>query len=231
MAGPAIRGAAGGTTLSRRLYELADGDPGRPAVLAADGVLDYAELAARASRLARLLIDRGAGPGAGVAVRLDRGPDPVPVIWAVLVAGAAVLPMCSAAVMPVCPAGPPGPFARAGVTAGAAVRPDWLVLDDPIVVGGLAGRSPRPVTHAARIRPLCGADPAVVADGICWSFDELAVRADRVAATAGTAITPGILAAGPECELRWAERDIAGRAVAVAEIVAAASVGATLVVM
>lgn len=208
-ASPAIRRTAGGAALSRWLYDLADGDPDRPAVLAADGVLSCAELASRASRLARLLIDRGCGPGIGVAVRLEYGAEPVPVVWAVLLAGAAVVP--------VPPGAPAGPYARVGITM--AVAPAWLALDDPVVRAELAVRSARPVTHAVRRGILRGTDPAVVAAGACWSFDDLAVRAGRLGAAA------------PDCELRWAERDIAGRASAVAAIAAAANSGSTLVVI
>ncbi|MEU8110196.1 amino acid adenylation domain-containing protein [Nonomuraea muscovyensis] len=55
--------------------------------------LTYAELAARTSRLARRLRALGAGPGQVVGVCLDRGPDLVVAVHAVVTAGAAYLPL------------------------------------------------------------------------------------------------------------------------------------------
>ncbi|TWP50722.1 amino acid adenylation domain-containing protein [Lentzea tibetensis] len=62
--------------------------------LTCDGVhLTYAELNARANRLAHLLIEQGAGPERFVALRLPRGLDLVVAILAVLKSGAAYLPI------------------------------------------------------------------------------------------------------------------------------------------
>ncbi|MGQ5261316.1 non-ribosomal peptide synthetase [Micromonospora sp. ZYX-F-536] len=62
--------------------------------LICDGVeLSYAELAARANRLARLLVDRGAGPETRVALLLPRSAELLVAMLAVLKAGAAYLPV------------------------------------------------------------------------------------------------------------------------------------------
>ncbi|MEV6443363.1 non-ribosomal peptide synthase/polyketide synthase [Amycolatopsis sp. NPDC051716] len=62
--------------------------------LTGDGVsLTYAELNARANRLAHRLIELGAGPERFVALRLPRSPEQVVAILAVLKAGAAYLPI------------------------------------------------------------------------------------------------------------------------------------------
>ncbi|MEV0281340.1 non-ribosomal peptide synthase/polyketide synthase [Streptomyces sp. NPDC050610] len=67
--------------------------PDAPATASEDGELTYAELNARANRLARLLIDRGVGPERSVAVSLPRSADLVVSLLAVVKAGGAYLPV------------------------------------------------------------------------------------------------------------------------------------------
>lgn len=67
--------------------------PDRTAVLDGPLALGYAELDARANRLARLLAQRGAGPGGLVAVALPRSASAVIAMLAIVKAGAAYLPL------------------------------------------------------------------------------------------------------------------------------------------
>ncbi|WP_173915161.1 non-ribosomal peptide synthetase, partial [Streptomyces barkulensis] len=67
--------------------------PHAPAVRDGDLEVTYAELNARANRLARLLAARGAGPETTVAVLLPRGVELITALVAVQKAGAAYVPM------------------------------------------------------------------------------------------------------------------------------------------
>ncbi|MEU6672517.1 amino acid adenylation domain-containing protein, partial [Streptomyces sp. NPDC046727] len=67
--------------------------PDAAAVIQDDTTLSYAELNARANRLARLLVERGAGPERIVALALPRSIEQVVAVYAVVKAGAAYLPV------------------------------------------------------------------------------------------------------------------------------------------
>ncbi|MGF1429819.1 amino acid adenylation domain-containing protein, partial [Kitasatospora sp. LaBMicrA B282] len=80
-------------TLPAGFEEQAARTPLAPAVTDAHGTLGYAELNARANRLARLLAARGAGPGRLVALALPRTAELVTALLAVLKTGAGYLPL------------------------------------------------------------------------------------------------------------------------------------------
>ncbi|HEV3052104.1 MAG TPA: amino acid adenylation domain-containing protein, partial [Longimicrobium sp.] len=67
--------------------------PGATAVVFGDARLDYAELNARANRLAHDLRARGVGPEVRVALCVERGPGMVAAVLAVLKAGGAYVPL------------------------------------------------------------------------------------------------------------------------------------------
>ncbi|GAA0263883.1 hypothetical protein GCM10010492_76160 [Saccharothrix mutabilis subsp. mutabilis] len=67
--------------------------PGRTALVAGDATLTFAELNARANRLARLLAACGAGPDRYVALLLPRTSHSIVALLAVLKAGAAYVPI------------------------------------------------------------------------------------------------------------------------------------------
>ncbi|MFB7877888.1 amino acid adenylation domain-containing protein [Nocardia sp. NPDC056064] len=169
----------GGTTLAQAFAAAAEDDPDGPALVWGEQSLTFEQLDTRSSRLARLLIGRGFGPGTGVALDLPRGVDWAVAVWAVLKSGAAVVPV------------PDGraigePCAKIGITLGSARggEIDWVVLDDAAVRTELSTQSARPVTYADRTRALRGGDPAFVgADGV-RSYDELATAGARVRADA-----------------------------------------------
>jgi aspartate racemase len=76
-----------------RLFEAVARDrPGAPALLFEAGAWTYAELERCANRLARHLAAQGVRPGELVVVRLERSPDLVAALLAVLKAGAAYVP-------------------------------------------------------------------------------------------------------------------------------------------
>ncbi|GHF30758.1 dimodular nonribosomal peptide synthase [Streptomyces mashuensis] len=80
-------------TLVEQYEDAARRHPGRTAVTCDGAHLTYAELSARANRLARQLAVRGIGPGAIVALALPRSLDLVTGLLAVAKAGAAHLPL------------------------------------------------------------------------------------------------------------------------------------------
>ncbi|MGW1743966.1 condensation domain-containing protein, partial [Nocardia sp. NPDC001965] len=211
--------ASTGTALPQTLRASVEDDPEAPAVVWGENEITYQELDARSSRLARVLIAGGHGPGTGVVTRFDRGVDAAVAIWAVLKSGAALVPAdaVDAAVAA-------GLSVTAGIAAGSA--PDapqvtWLVLDDPDTVAEIAAQSSRPVTYADRVRPLQGGDPATVAvGGRVLSYDELAGVVAEV--HSGTELTY------ESRTFRYGRTD--GPA-AVVEIVAAGAVGAAVVLV
>ncbi len=80
-------------TLQERFEAAAHRHPQRPAVDEEGRVCTYAELEARANRLARLLQTRGVGRGSFVGLRLPRGLGAYTALLAILKAGAAYVPL------------------------------------------------------------------------------------------------------------------------------------------
>ncbi|MGX2993205.1 amino acid adenylation domain-containing protein [Streptomyces sp. JNUCC 64] len=146
---PSVSGVVerGGATLTERFEARAAAVPGAVAVVDRGTRVTYAELNARANRLAHHLIGGGTGPGSMVALALERGADLVVGVLAVLKAGAAYVP--------VDPAYPEERLAFLLADAGAETvvttrhladalpTGDRLTvrLDDPAVLDELAGRS------------------------------------------------------------------------------------------
>ncbi len=131
--------------------------------------VSYADLEARANRLAHLLITAGAGPEQVVALALPRSADLVIAQLAVLKAGAAFLPLDPAypaeriafMVTDACPVAVLTRRDVAPVASGVEAAP-VLVLDDPAVRSELARMADRAPTDAQRRSPLLPRHPAYV---------------------------------------------------------------------
>ncbi|AZS73315.1 non-ribosomal peptide synthetase [Streptomyces lydicus] len=82
-----------GATMPELFETWAAHDPQAPAVVFEDLVLSYTEVAERANRLARLLVQQGVGPERVVALAVPRSPEMVVAALAVHKAGGAYLPV------------------------------------------------------------------------------------------------------------------------------------------
>ncbi|GLW14755.1 non-ribosomal peptide synthetase [Streptomyces sp. NBRC 13847] len=164
--GPALR--APQRVLPAVFEEQAARTPDAPAVRAGADRLTYRELNARANRLARVLIDSGAGPERFVALALPRTADLLVAMLAVLKSGAGYLP-----VDPSYPAerisflfDDIGPDIVLTTTALAGRLPEGpatrLVLDDAGTAERLAVRSADDLGDAERAAALLPAHPAYV---------------------------------------------------------------------
>ncbi|RJO70987.1 non-ribosomal peptide synthetase [Nocardia panacis] len=159
-------------TLARLLTDTAERVPDRIAVRHLGVDTTYRELDLASNRLARTLIEHGAGPETVVAIALPRGLESILAVWAVAKTGAAYVPID--------PAYPTERIAHmiedSGVTLGLTDaefsttlpsrlagggkhrrgRVDWLALGSAEV----ARHGANPITDADRRRTLCAAHPA-----------------------------------------------------------------------
>jgi amino acid adenylation domain-containing protein/non-ribosomal peptide synthase protein (TIGR01720 family) len=143
--------------------------PDAVAVVSEGVELSYAELNERANRLARLLIERGAGPERFVALTLPRSADLIVALLAVLKSGAAYLPVDSGypaerIAFMLEDARPPLLLTTSSLVDRLPAVADLsvLVLDGVETVEALLGRSGGNVADGDRVRSLSGAHPAYV---------------------------------------------------------------------
>ncbi|UBI03209.1 non-ribosomal peptide synthetase [Corynebacterium freneyi] len=137
--------AIGRRTLHREFLRRAEEAPERVAAVSADGAVSYGELADGAAALAAELRRRGVRSGDVVAVSLPRGVGQITAILAVLMAGAAYLPIG---------VGQPGPRRDAILRSGGARH----VIADPARIGELPPE-------------VAVVDPAAVPDGAADGVD------------------------------------------------------------
>lgn len=143
-------------TLSDVLVAGAAVDP-EAIALSSNGIdVSYRTLDERSNRLARALVDRGAGPDSFVAVGVPRSIESVLSVWAVAKSGAAYVPIDPALPAARITAMLEDSGAILGLTVSAhrehlpgAVQ--WLLVDDPEVDSAYPGDR---VTDDDRVRPL-----------------------------------------------------------------------------
>ncbi|MFE2168028.1 amino acid adenylation domain-containing protein, partial [Streptomyces sp. NPDC059447] len=148
--------------------------PAKPAVSLGNEELDYAELNGRANRLARLLVELGAGPEQPVAVMLPRSPGLVVAALAALKAGAVFLPvdadypadrigyMLEDARPPVLLTDTATGSRPAGLPDLAALGVTPVLLDEPGTVARLAALDGQDLADAERAAPPHPQDTAYV---------------------------------------------------------------------
>ncbi|MFD7969271.1 amino acid adenylation domain-containing protein [Streptomyces clavifer] len=141
--------------------------PERVAVTHEGERLTYAQLDARANRLARLLAERGAGPGRVVALALPRGLRLLPALLAVLKTGAAYLPLdgghpAERLRLVMDDVAPALLVTETGLARHLTGDVPAVVLDDPAVEADLAGRPAGGLTDADRRGPTSPSDIAYI---------------------------------------------------------------------
>ncbi len=167
-AGPEPAGPQRIELLPDLLAAAADRNPDGVAVIVDDSAreldrLDYLDLDEQSNRLARLLLDRGVGPGDLVVIGMPRSATSVLAIWAVAKTGAAIVPVDPASVAD--PSSHLPAEAALGLTVPGVDLPDalpWLTLDTDEFARQLADRSPAPIGDTDRPRLLRPDHPACV---------------------------------------------------------------------
>ncbi|MER6309470.1 amino acid adenylation domain-containing protein [Streptomyces sp. NPDC001657] len=138
--------------------------PDAEAVLAAGTTLTYRELDEQANRLARHLVELGAGPEGFVALALPRTAETLVAILAVLKAGAAYVPVDPAypaeRVAHILGDARPALLVTTADTQLAPVEVTRVVLDDPQTVAAVAARTATPLADSERRTPLHPGHPA-----------------------------------------------------------------------
>ncbi|MFJ6811566.1 amino acid adenylation domain-containing protein [Streptomyces anulatus] len=153
-------------TLTELFEAQAARTPNAPAAAHGGTELTYAELNARANRLARLLVARSVGPECFVAVALTKSVDLVVALLAVVKAGAAYLPLdpshpAERIALMLDDVAPAVVIGRSGDPL-PATDADRVLLDAPETVVETAALSAADLTDAERTAPLRPAHPVFV---------------------------------------------------------------------
>ncbi|MGW5289900.1 amino acid adenylation domain-containing protein, partial [Rhodococcus pyridinivorans] len=160
--------------VDRRIAASVEDDPDAPGAVLGGEETTYRELDERSSRLARLLLEDGVGPGDRVGVTIEPSVDTVVAVWAVAKAEAAIVALR------------PGDSVAGDTPArviGGATVPGAVPIDptDAATAARLAALSARPLGHADRVRPAQGTDPAFGdASGTMLDRDHFAAELDAL---------------------------------------------------
>ncbi|MFC5359335.1 amino acid adenylation domain-containing protein [Azospirillum himalayense] len=157
--GPVFAAPERPATLVEVLDRQAAETPQATALVFGDTRITFAELSGAVSRLARLLIARGVGPGDVVAVAIPRSADAVVAMLAVLASGATHLPLDldypSERLAMMCEdAGPRCALTWASVAGRLPAGLEALCLDDADLLAACAALPGGPVAVAERKAPL-----------------------------------------------------------------------------
>jgi len=141
--------------------------PDAIAVVFEDESLTYAELNARANRLAHYLIGLGVGPEDVVGVCLERSPDAIVALMAAVKAGAAYLPLDpdyppARLIHMVKDAAPSVVLTSANLAERLGGSQTALLFDDPSLRAALAESADRNVQDPDRTAPLHTSHPAYI---------------------------------------------------------------------
>ncbi|MBF6209658.1 amino acid adenylation domain-containing protein [Nocardia puris] len=93
MAGQPVAVNSSAPQLHTPMFDIAEADPDRVAIIDGSREVGFGELADHARRIAALLLEHGVRPGAAVAVSAARGVAQVAALYGVLAAGAAYVPV------------------------------------------------------------------------------------------------------------------------------------------
>ncbi|CAM4115747.1 non-ribosomal peptide synthetase [Nocardia ninae] len=182
-------------TLPRLLAVAVESDPDGIAIAFRGSALRYRELDDVSSRLARLLISRGIGPGELVAVAVASPLGAVSAMWAVAKTGAGFVVIDARAstqqaeyllsdTRPVLGLTAGTPWLDSGSRTASNPRHsiEWLMVDDPGTRSELAQLPGDPVTHQDRVRPIQDDDIACVTAGSTGVFDAVPITQAAVVA-------------------------------------------------
>ncbi|MGB3301963.1 MAG: amino acid adenylation domain-containing protein [Gordonia sp. (in: high G+C Gram-positive bacteria)] len=147
-------------TLATIFDTVAREHPNDVAVTFASDAVTYRELDERSNRLARLLIERGAGPDTIVALAAPRSVELMVALWAIAKSGAAYTPIDREYPLDRVEFMIADSEAQLGVTIGdppatvATDRFDWIQIDAPDVAAIVGEHSADPIGDADRNAPL-----------------------------------------------------------------------------
>ncbi|MBD8506928.1 amino acid adenylation domain-containing protein, partial [Hoyosella sp. G463] len=158
IAGPPVPGAP--TTLLHAIDAAIEHDPTAIAARHEGRALTYRNLDRRSSRLARLLLLRGARAGTTVRVAIPPSIEALIALLAAAKTGAAIA-------MTAGKPDRPAPGADLGIALDGDgidehAATEWVLLDDAATAAALKQQPPGPITFYDRPHPLRDADPAII---------------------------------------------------------------------